>query len=153
MTDAERIIKVRTIFDIDSSVPDNMLIDALTTPSYGHENYLHHQDVQEYLALIGDAIIDIVVIEYLMKKGLTDPGQITIEKSELVGVKRQTTVAARIGLQDYMIWGIGELREEQLDSRRRIGECLEAIIGAVYLATHRVGPCERSLAKINYFKK
>ena len=89
-----------------------------------------HQDCNERLELLGDAVLDTVVTEYLFYRfPEANEGQLTKIRSQIVN--RQTL--SMVGLNARLEKEI-ELRIGQEDSMEKIvGNALEAWLGAIYL--------------------
>lgn len=112
-----------------------LLLQALTHSSYSNEqkdgsvteNY-------ERLEFLGDAVLEIVVSDYLFHfhKDLPE-GELTKMRAAMVCEPSLAFCARDIGLGEYMLLGKGE---ESTGGRGRdsiISDCLEAVIGAIYL--------------------
>ncbi|MCK9312904.1 MAG: ribonuclease III [Methanocorpusculum sp.] len=110
-----------------------LLNRALTRTAYARENEHSMNDTMDSLAVLGDAVLDLVVICQLLGEGEFDKGEITRRKIDLVNMSVVRRVAEELGLTDYMKWGKGELRMQIWTSGRVSAECFEALMGAVYL--------------------
>jgi ribonuclease-3 len=110
-----------------------LLAEALTHPSVGHELQRHHFDNQR-LEFLGDAILQLVITEYLFQNFRTEAeGQLTKLRSRLVSRETLGTHAAALDLGRYLMMGRGE---EASGGRQRISalaDAFEALIGALYL--------------------
>jgi len=111
-----------------------LLERALTHKSYANENRVpYHNERMEFL---GDAVLNLVVSEYLMK---TCPdsteGDLSKLRAAVVSEPTLATIARGIGLGNYMLLGRGE---EQTGGRNKgslLANCLEALIASIYLDT------------------
>ena len=110
-----------------------LLTRALTRTAYARENEQSMSDTMDSLAVLGDAVLDLVVICQLLKEGEYDKGEITRRKIDLVNMSVVRRVAEELGLPDYMKWGKGELRMQIWTSGKVSAECFEALMGAIYL--------------------
>lgn len=109
---------------------------ALTHSSYSNEqksrgmNFLSN----ERLEFLGDAVLQIVISEYLFENYRTrSEGTLTKMRQHLVCEKTLSKIAAEIKLGDYINLGRGE---ELTDCRKRpkvLADALEAVFAAVYL--------------------
>ncbi len=99
------------------------------------EEFLPYEQTQEALATLGDAVIRLLSIEWLVQeREMHQKGEITQRVSEMVSAPNLTLIAERIALENYVQWSEGErLRQEWHRSPRMLAECLEALMGAVYL--------------------
>ena len=109
---------------------------AVTHASYTNEQRLRgiRAVSNERLEFLGDAVLQIVVSEYLYSnyKNYRE-GALTKMRQRLVCERTLASAAERISLGDYLNVGHGE---ESNDCRRRpkvLADALEALIGAVYL--------------------
>jgi len=111
----------------------DLLLHALTRTAYARENELSMSDTMDSLAVLGDAVLDLIVIRQLIEEGEFDKGEITRKKIDLVNMTVVRRLAEDIGLPEYMRWGKGEIRMQIWTSGRVSAECFEALIGAAYL--------------------
>src|SRR6202035_587425 len=80
-----------------------LLAEALTHPSLGHETQQHHFDNQR-LEFLGDAVLQLVVTEYLFKNFRGAPeGQLTKLRSRLVSREALKSHAAALDLGHYLM--------------------------------------------------
>ncbi|HJJ42716.1 MAG TPA: ribonuclease III domain-containing protein [Methanocorpusculum sp.] len=114
-------------------IDQDLLTHALTRTAYARENELSMSDTMDSLAVLGDAVLDLVVIRRLIDEGEFDKGEITRKKIDLVNMSVIRRLAEEIGLPGYMKWGKGELRMQIWTSGRVSAECFEALMGAAYL--------------------
>lgn len=112
---------------------EELLLHALTRTAYARENELSMSETMDALAVLGDAVLDLIVIRKLIEEGEFDKGEITRKKIELVNMTVVRRLAEDIGLPEYMRWGKGELRMQIWTSGRVSAECFEALMGAAYL--------------------
>ncbi|MDO9522113.1 MAG: ribonuclease III domain-containing protein [Methanocorpusculum sp.] len=112
---------------------EDLLLHALTRTAYARENELSMSETMDSLAVLGDAVLDLIVIRKLIEDGEFDKGEITRKKIDLVNMTVVRRLAEDIGLPEYMRWGKGELRMQIWTSGRVSAECFEALMGAAYL--------------------
>lgn len=110
----------------------DLLVNALTHPSYSqeHEGVINNQRLE----FLGDAILNLVVAEYLFQ---TFPqraeGDLTKMRARVVCEKALAQMADELHLGKYLLLGKGE---EMSGGRQRhsiLADGMEAVIGAVYL--------------------
>ncbi len=111
----------------------DLLLHALIRTAYARENELSMSDTMDSLAVLGDAVLDLIVIRQLIEEGEFDKGELTRKKIDLVNMTVVRRLAEDIGLPAYMRWGKGELRMQIWTSGRVSAECFEALMGAAYL--------------------
>jgi ribonuclease-3 len=101
-----------------------------------HESYSNENDLSECyerLEFLGDAILDLIVSEFLynMDSKLTE-GQLTRIRSNYVCKKALYIYSMELGLDQYIKLGAGlELTRREIDSI--ISDVFESFIGALYL--------------------
>ena len=110
-----------------------LLTRALTRLAYAKEQGLGDTAHMDALATLGDAVIDVVVIQHLVAAGEHDKGTITNNKTNCVNMTVLRRLAEQISVQDYVYWGKGEDIQAVWTSGRVLAECMEALIGAIYL--------------------
>jgi dsRNA-specific ribonuclease len=120
---------------IDYRFNDELILRrALTRLAYAKENSLPEDDYMDAYATLGDAVIDVVVIERLVIVNKDhDKGVITTKKTDLVNMTRLRNLASGLGLQNYVLWGKGEKQQHIWTSGRVLAESVESICGAMYL--------------------
>ena len=132
----ERLAEVREFAEENQIPVQNiqLLNTALTHTSYAneHKNEVIHDN--ERLEFLGDAVLDLVVGEYLFLRFPSWPeGELTRAKASAVCKPACAECAAKFQVGKYMRLGKGE---ELSGGRTRIsilGDAFEAVIGAIYL--------------------
>ena len=110
---------------------DSLYELAFIHESYSNENGL--SECYERLEFLGDAILDLVVSEFLynMDSNLTE-GELTRTRSNYVCKQALYTYSKELGLDRYIKWGNSvELTRREVDSV--ISDVFESFIGALYL--------------------
>jgi len=106
---------------------------AITRRAYANDKHLPDDSSQDALAVLGDAVISTVVLKKVLSMSIDGKGEITEQKKEQIRGSRLTEVARRMNLQKDIKWGAGETKQEIWLKDRPLGECLEAMIGAIFL--------------------
>ena len=103
---------------------------AFLHESYSNENNLN--ECYERLEFLGDAVLDLVVSEFLYDRdpNLTE-GQLTRMRSNYVCKKAIYTYSMELGLNKHIKLGGPELSRRETDSV--ISDVFESFIGALYL--------------------
>lgn len=110
-----------------------LLAEALTHPSLGHETQQHHFNNQR-LEFLGDAILQLVITEYLFRHFSGEPeGQLTKLRSRLVSRGALKAHAAALDLGRYLLMGRGEEASGGRARTSTLADAFEALIGAIYL--------------------
>ncbi|MFB6225237.1 MAG: ribonuclease III [Candidatus Paceibacteria bacterium] len=120
-----------------------LLLEAVTHRSYLNESDSHPVDHNERLEFLGDAVLELVVTEYLFHQYPNKPeGELTNYRSALVKGEHLAKVAAKFNLGDYLLISKGEAADER--SRAYItANAVESLIAAIYL--------DSSLAHVSEF--
>ena len=105
---------------------------ALTHSSYANEvkHQLKYNERQEFL---GDAVLSIIVSDYLFNNYTVPEGELTKLRAAIVCEKSLDVMANKIHLGEYLRLGRGE---EMTGGRTRpsiIADAFEALIAAIYL--------------------
>jgi ribonuclease-3 len=91
-------------------------------------------DSMEPLATLGDAVLDLIVINRLYKDGERDEGQLSQGKEKEVKKKKTCALAKRLHYHEYVRWGKGEKQDKIWNNGViTFDTCIEALIGAVFL--------------------
>lgn len=102
---------------------------ALTHSSYGNENNLEHNERLEFL---GDAVIELLVSDYLYLESETSPeGEMTKRRAQAVREEALVIYGNKISIDKYLKVGKGE--EVKGPNDAMIADAVEALFGAVYL--------------------
>jgi|SRR3989344_6649791 len=112
----------------------DLLIQAFCHRSYLNENpgfYLSHNERLEFL---GDAVLELIVTEYLYKKYPTNPeGEMTNWRAALVNAKILGDLAGELDFNDFLLLSQGEAKEMGKARLYILANTFEALIGALYL--------------------
>ena len=88
----------------------------------------------EQLEFLGDAVVGLLVAEELCRRyPELNEGSLTRLRAELVSRRQLGSVAARLNLGEYMFLGRGEERSGGRHKNALLANCIEAVIGALYL--------------------
>lgn len=109
-----------------------LLDKALTHRSYSSERKLSYSN--ERLELLGDSVISLIVIEYLINKFPDkDEGYLSKLKSHIVSSKNLFKWAKKISLEKYIKLSLAEVRSGGREKMQIISNTFEALMGAIYL--------------------
>ena len=114
---------------------ESLLKQALVHRSYLNEHPDFKMGHNERLEFLGDAVLEIVVTEYLYLNFEDTPeGELTNWRASLVNAKMLYEVACELGIEECLYLSKGEARDKNKKSRQFIlANAVEAIIGAMYL--------------------
>ena len=118
----------------------DILKDALTRRASLSDLQLSLDENMDPLATLGDAVLDVIVIQQLYEKGERKKGKITEAKiSQTRGEKTQAFTIDH-NLKEYVHWGKGEDKNEvSTKGLKALDTVTEALIGAVYLDAQKRG--------------
>jgi len=103
-----------------------LLQTAITERSYAVTRK-NSEDHNEGLALLGDALLDFVVLEYLYQhKGEYGKGKLSASRDELVNDTALEIVARRLGLEKFIL-------HTGIVGPKNLTDGMEAVLGAIYL--------------------
>jgi ribonuclease-3 len=112
----------------------DLLIEAFCHRSYLNEHpdfYLPHNERLEFL---GDAVLELIVTEYLYKKyPEKNEGELTNWRAALVNAKILGEVARELRFNDFLLLSKGEEKETGKARLYILANTFEALIGAIYL--------------------
>lgn len=88
---------------------------------------------QEIFCTLGDAVLKTVLIDLLIKNGVSTPDMITRRKIEMEREENLAAIGRRIQIGPYIRLGKGEAMQNAGEQPYVLAETLEAIIGAIFL--------------------
>lgn len=103
---------------------------ALTHSSYANENNIESYERLEYL---GDAVLEVIMSEYLYKNTSYEEGVMTKMRAKYVCEDANFEYAIRLHLNDYLRLGHGEEENGGRARKAIVADIFEAFIGAIYL--------------------
>ncbi len=105
-----------------------LIIEALT-----HKSYKKPYN-NERLEFLGDAVLDLIVGEYLFSKFKnSDEGVLSKIRASLVNERGFTMIARAISLGEYIFISSAEENNNGRDKPSLLSNAFEAVIGAIYL--------------------
>lgn len=111
----------------------DLLLQALTHRSYLNENTKWHLDHNERLEFLGDAVLELVVTEYLYNNYPDPEGEMTNWRAALVNANMLAKISAEFDLNDFVLLSRGEARDTGRARQYILANAIEALIGAIYL--------------------
>lgn len=118
---------------LDYDFRESALADlALQHPSYAHE--MDGSRGNERLEFLGDAALDLAVAHLLFERHPDwSEGELTRARAALVNQRSLAEHARALGLPELVRLGRTEQRTGGADKSSILANCLEAVLGAVYL--------------------
>jgi len=112
----------------------DVLTQAFVHRSYLNEHPSFAHGHNERLEFLGDAVLELVVTEYLYNKYPNPEGELTNWRAALVNANALAVIAREIEIEEYLYLSHGESKDSQSKARQYIlANAFEALIGAIYL--------------------
>lgn len=102
--------------------------------AFSHSSYVNeHKSKNDYerLEFLGDAVLDLVVADYLFKNHKDSEGEMTKVRASYVCENANYSYASKLGLQNYILVGHGEQKEGI--KKAIAADIFEALMGAIYI--------------------
>lgn len=110
------------------------LIQAFVHRSFLNEHHNFPLGNNERLEFLGDAVVELVVTDYLFKEFGNPEGELTNWRAALVNAKLLSSVAYELDLEPYLFLSRGEEKDAGTKARDIImANAFEALTGAIYL--------------------
>ena len=111
-----------------------VLTQAIVHRSYINEHPEFKLDHNERLEFLGDAVLELVVTEYLYNNLPNPEGDLTNWRASLVNGSNLAEVSKNLGIDEFLMMSKGESKDKNSKARQYIlANAIEAIIGAIYL--------------------
>ena len=124
--------KLEKKLNIDFKNKD-LLIQAFCHRSYLNENPSFRLDNNERLEFLGDAVLELIVTDYLYKNYQNPEGELTNWRAALVNAQNLAKVAGILGFEDYLLLSKGEAKDTGKARQYILANTFEAFLGALYL--------------------
>ncbi|HAS84781.1 MAG TPA: ribonuclease III [Candidatus Yonathbacteria bacterium] len=112
-----------------------VLREAFTHRSYINETRERGLDHNERLEFLGDAVVELVVTNFLYKKyPQANEGDLTSYRAALVNAVTLGNLAIDMGMEEFLLLSKGEAKDKGTKARQIIlANAFEALVGAIYL--------------------
>lgn len=105
---------------------------------FTHRSYINEANDKtlihnERLEFLGDAVLELVVTDYLYKNFSNPEGELTNWRSAVVRGEVISKIAAKLGLGDFLLLSKGEEKSGGRTRNLILANTFEALIGAIYL--------------------
>lgn len=112
--------------------------ESLLQQAFVHRSYLNeHPDFtlghNERLEFLGDAVVELIVTDYLYKNYEESEGKLTSWRAALVNSTMMSQVAERLRMNDVMLLSRGEAKDSERARQYILANAFEAFVGALYL--------------------
>ena len=111
----------------------DLLVTAFTHRSYVNEHKKTVREHNERLEFLGDAVLELVVTEYLFTQYDEPEGILTNWRSSLVRTESIGAAAAKFGFEPLLRLSRGEKRGTERARAQILANSFEAVVGAIYL--------------------
>ncbi len=111
----------------------NLLVTAFTHRSYLNEHRKTATEHNERLEFLGDAVLELVVTEFLYENYKEPEGILTNWRSALVRTESIGSAADRENFGELIRLSRGEKRGSERARHQILANCYEAVLGALYL--------------------
>ena len=111
----------------------DLLLEALTNRSYCNEHTDWKVSHNERLEFLGDAVLELVVTQYLFRTYSNPEGDLTAWRAALVNSQMLSQIATEIKANGHILLSRGETKDTGRARQVILANALEAVIGAIYL--------------------
>ncbi|MFA5995622.1 MAG: ribonuclease III [Patescibacteria group bacterium] len=154
------LINTTALGELEQKINVTFANRDLLTQALVHRSFLNeHRDFplghNERLEFLGDAVLELVVTEYLYKQFKNPEGELTNWRASLVNSQMLATLSGELGLEQFLYLSHGEQKDNNSKARMKIlANAFEALIGAIYLEKGydiaKVFITERLMIKLSY---
>jgi len=110
------------------------LLTAITHRSFLNENRNAEQDHNERLEFLGDAVLELVVTDFLFGKYPEKPeGELTAVRAALVNTVSLADASDKLGINEHLLMSKGEAKDTGRARQYILANVFEALIGALYM--------------------
>ena len=106
-------------------------MEALTHTSYSNEN--DGFESYERLEFLGDAVLELIISDYLYKERHLEEGVMTKMRASYVCENALYEYSIRLGMNEYILLGRGETESGGKFRKAIVADVFEAFLGALYL--------------------
>ena len=104
--------------------------------AFSHSSYVNEHKVKndyERLEFLGDAVLDLVLADYLYTHHKESEGEMTRVRATYVCENANYSYATDLGLQKYILVGHGESKDGEAPKKAIVADIFEALMGAIYI--------------------
>lgn len=127
------LTKLQTLLNVQFA-DIKVLLSAITHRSYLNEHREATWEHNERLEFLGDAVLELVVTDYLFHKYPEKPeGELTAVRAALVNTISLAGASEELGINDYLLMSKGEAKDVGRARQYILANAFEACIGAIYI--------------------
>ena len=109
---------------------------SLYKTAFSHSSYVNEHKIKndyERLEFLGDAVLDLVLADYLYKHFRENEGEMTKVRATYVCENANYQYAIDLNLTDYILVGHGEQKDGNIPKKAIVADIFEALMGAIYI--------------------
>lgn len=112
----------------------DLLTQALVHRSFLNENRDFPLGHNERLEFLGDAVLELVVTEYLYKNYENPEGELTNWRASLVNSNMLAALTSELDIEEFLFLSRGEQKDSNSKARLKIlANVFESLVGAIYI--------------------
>jgi len=111
----------------------DLLFQAFCHRSYLNENSTFYLQHNERLEFLGDAVLELVVTEYLYKNFKNPEGELTTWRASLVNTDMLARMAKKLEFNECLLLSQGESKDIGKARKSILANTFESLIGSIYL--------------------
>ena len=108
---------------------------TLYETAFSHTSYSNEHGVKSYerLEFLGDAVLELLMSEYLYQSNKYDEGEMTKIRAHYVCETANYEYSVKLGLNEYLKLGKGEEENGGKYRKAIVSDIFESFLGALYL--------------------
>lgn len=123
--------------DLQKKIDVSFKDEGLLANAFVHRSFLNEnkkfKEHNERLEFLGDAVLELVVTEFLYLNYKNPEGDLTNWRSALVKTESISEVGNKLGFEDYLLMSRGEATSAGRARQLILANSFEAVVGAIYL--------------------
>ncbi len=116
--------------ELDVDINKKIYKTAFTHTSYANE---HNVESYERLEYLGDAVLELIMSEYLYLNTLYEEGKMTKLRAHYVCENALYEYSLHLGLNEFLLLGKGESENGGKERKAIVADIFESFIGALFL--------------------
>lgn len=117
----------------------DLLQQAVTHRSYLNEHKDYKLEHNERLEFLGDAVLELVVTEFLYNNYPNPEGELTNWRAALVNGEMLAKISGELGVEEFLLMSRGEAKDTGKARQYLLANAFESITGAIYLDQKELG--------------
>lgn len=138
MKELQLFFKEKKFLELEKRIKIKFHQPELLIQAFIHSSFLNEQtdfplNDNERLEFLGDAILELVVSEYLYRHYQQREGWLTQWRAVLVNAQSLASIAEELNFDSWLLFSHGERKNNHRGRKHRLANTFEAFIGALYL--------------------